>query len=166
MPMEDPALLRWLAARAQIIDCTVRFANAFDAQDWPALRACLAERVYTDYAQFRGTPPAWELADDYVAARRAGLAGLRTLHVLTNHEVALGDDRARCVSAYQIFRVRVEPDGGERRLDTAGRYEHELARGADGWRIERIRQTVVIQSGDRAIHGALRARPDALGGGG
>jgi len=151
--------LRWLLDRARIIDCIVRFANAFDRQDWNALRACLADRIETDYSQFRGTPPGVESADDYVAARRNGLAGLRTLHLLSNHEVEISGDLARCLSAYRIYRA-TDVDGRERCFDSAGQYAHELARdGSAAWRITRIRQTVVRRSGDPSIHRAFRPAP-------
>ena len=150
-----------LADRADIIDCIVRAAAAFDAQDWGALRACLADTLETDYSQFRGEPPATVSADAYVASRREGLAGLRTLHISTNHLVEASGDEATCRSAYRIFRVDPARPAGQNRLDTAGAYEHGLVRTADGWRICRIRQTVVVQDGDPAVHRGLKAPPEA-----
>ncbi len=143
-----------LIDRAAVIDTIVAFANAFDRQDWPRLRSLLTDELDTDYSEFRGEPPARVSANDYVRARETGLAGVRTLHLSTNHEVTISGDEATCYSAYQIFRVS-QKDVADR-LDTAGNYEHRLQRHADGWRICAVRQTVVVLSGKPAVHGALR----------
>jgi hypothetical protein len=154
--------LQSLLDRTRIIDVIVGAANAMDAQDWRRLRACLADEIDTDYRDFRGEPPARVRADDYVAARRRGLAGLRTVHISTNHAVEIEGDRARCVSAYRIYRVDPAAPADQDRLDTAGHYEHGLVRAPGGWRISRIVQTVVVRAGHAAVHGAFRrAAPPA-----
>lgn len=151
--MNDP-----LRDRALVIDVVLRAALAMDRQDWPLLRSCLAATLWVDYSAFRGTAPGPVSADDYVAARVSGLAGLRTLHTSTNHLVTLDGDRAACSSAFVIHRVDPARPAGEDFLDTAGRYEHGLARTADGWVIDRIVQTVVWSRGNPEVHGALRGR--------
>jgi hypothetical protein len=158
-PTNDGELLRWLVDRARVVDCVVRFANAFDSKHWDELRACLDETLWTDYSQFRGETPERVAADAYVAARRMALADLGTLHFVTNHDVRVDGDVACCRSAYRISRIDPKRAPGEDRLDTAGTYEHGLVRRDDGWRIDRIRQTVVLLEGNREIHGALRGQP-------
>lgn len=142
--------------RTAIVDVVVGFANAFDQQDWPRLESYLAPLLWTDYSEFRGEPPGEITAAEYVAARRRGLAGLRTVHLSSNHEVRIDGDAATCRSAYAIWRVDPQKPEGENTLHTVGHYEHGLVRGADGWRIQRIRQTVVARTGPAAVHGALR----------
>lgn len=147
---------RWLLDRTEIIERVVQFANAFDTKDWRTLRACLTERIETDYSQFRGEAPFTLDAEAYVLARQEGLAGLRTLHISTNHDVRIAGDTAVCRSAYRIYRLDPSRNPGENRFDTGGNYEHGLIRTADGWRINRIRQTVVVQEGNAQVHGAFR----------
>ena len=43
-----------------------RFTSSFDLKDWSALVGCLAPRVFTDYSDLRGTPPATLPAAEYV----------------------------------------------------------------------------------------------------
>jgi hypothetical protein len=148
--------LQWLVDRAAVIDTVVAFANAFDAQDWGRLRGLLADEVFTDYSQFRGDAPARVTAEAYVAARRTALTGLRTLHLSTNHAVTVNGDRAECVSTYRIYRLDPNGTPGADRFDTAGTYEHALVRNGEGWRICAVRQTVVVQEGNPAVHGAFR----------
>jgi len=162
--MSDSALLHALADRLAVQDLVVRFANAFDRHDWAALRACLAESVHTDYSAFRGEPPAWVAADDYVAGRAAALAHLRTQHLSTNHQVTVDGDRAECLSAFVIHRVAPDAPAGADTFDTAGHYTHGCVRTPDGWRIDGIRQTVLWTRGTPTIHGAFpRATPSLVG---
>ena len=147
-------LLRDLLDRDAVRDLVVRFANAFDLRDWDALRACLAAEIFVDYSAFRGEPPATVTADSYVAARASALSALKTQHLSTNHQVTLAGDRAECFSAFLIHRIA--PANGDF-LDTAGHYWHGCARTPDGWRIDRIRQTVLWTRGTPEIHGAFRA---------
>jgi len=144
--------LRDLLDRDAVRDLVVRFANAFDLKDWSALRACLAAEIFVDYSAFRGEPPATVTADSYVAARASALSALKTQHLSTNHQVTLAGDRAECFSAFVIHRIA--PASGDF-LDTAGHYWHGCARTPDGWRIDRIRQTVLWTRGNPAIHGAF-----------
>jgi hypothetical protein len=145
--------LRDLLDRDAVRDLVIRFANAFDLRDWNVLRACLAPEVFVDYSAFRGDPPATITAESYVAARISALAALRTQHLSTNHQVTLSGDRAECFSAFLIHRI--SPASGEA-FDTAGHYWHGCARTPDGWRIDRIRQTVLWTRGNPEIHGAFR----------
>ncbi|HVN87631.1 MAG TPA: nuclear transport factor 2 family protein [Candidatus Binatia bacterium] len=145
----------WLVDRSLITDVVIGFANAFDAQDWTRLRSYLADAIWTDYSAFRNEPPGHTSADAYVTARAIGLQGLRTLHISTNHQVTVDGDTATCVSAYRIYRLDPKRPPAENRLDSAGRYEHGLARTKRGWLITRIRQTVLFTSGNADIHGAF-----------
>ncbi|MEG4317959.1 MULTISPECIES: nuclear transport factor 2 family protein [unclassified Microcoleus] len=149
--------IRWIVERAAVIDTIAGFANAIDAKDWEKLRSHLADEIDIDYSEFRSETPRRITAEEYIKQRVEGLAGLRTLHVSTNHEVTIHNNTAKCLSAYQIYRLDPTREAGENRLDTAGKYFHSLIQTTDGhWAIEGIKQTVVIVSGNPQVHGALR----------
>lgn len=148
--------LRELLDRDAVRDLVLRFANAFDLQDWGALRSCLMPEIFVDYSAFRKEPPGRVAADAYVAARALALAGLRTQHLSTNHQVTLAGDRAECLSAFLIHRVAPGMPAGTDAFDTAGHYWHGCVRTPEGWRIDRIRQTVLWTRGNPEIHGAFR----------
>jgi 3-phenylpropionate/cinnamic acid dioxygenase small subunit len=154
--MNTETMLRDLLDRDAVRDLVVRFANAFDLRDWNALRACLAAEIFVDYSAFRGEPPRTVTAEAYVDARASALAALRTQHLSTNHQVTLAGDRAECFSAFLIHRVAPAAPAGADTFDTAGHYWHGCARTPDGWRIDRIRQTVLWTRGTPEIHGAFR----------
>lgn len=153
----DAAALRALTDRADITDLVLRFAQAFDRQDWAALRACLLPTIEVDYSDLRGDPPATITADEFVAARARALGALRTQHLSTNHLVTVTGDDGECASAFLIHRV--DPARGrDNTFDTAGHYTHRVRRTPDGWRIARIEQRVLWNRGNPDVHGALRAR--------
>lgn len=150
--------IQMLQNRVKISDVVLRFAHAMDTQDWTLLRACLTNEVDIDYSDLRGDPPHVVLADDFVAARKKGLSGLRTQHLSTNHLITITGDMAECVSAFLIHRINPMLPTNENRFDTAGHYIHGLQCSAEDnrWRIYRIKQTVVWNIGNRQVHGAFR----------
>lgn len=148
--------IRWIIDRAAVVDTIVAFANAIDAQDWQKLRSHLADEIDIDYSEFRGETPRRVTAEEYIKQRVEGLAGLRTLHVSTNHEVTIKRDAAKCKSVYRIYRLDPDRESGQNRLDTGGNYFHSLIQTDRHWLITGIKQTVVIVSGNTQVHGALR----------
>jgi hypothetical protein len=159
----DPGTLQRLADRFEVTDTVLRFARAMDAQDWALLRSCLTDVVHVDYRDLRGEPPAHVPADEFVAARAKGLAGLRTQHVSTNHLVSVDGDRAECLSCFLIHRVNPSGPPAGNSFDSAGHYTHRLRRAPGGWRIEGIVQTVLWSRGNPEVHGALRRPPPVAG---
>ncbi|MFW9259058.1 hypothetical protein [Nostoc sp. CALU 546] len=95
-------------------------------------------------------------AEEYVQQRVDALSGLRTLHISTNHEVTIKENVASCKSAYCIYRVDPKLEAGQDRFDTPGNYLHQLVRVDREWRVNAIKQTVVVMSGNRQVHGAFR----------
>lgn len=94
-----------------------------------------------------------------MATRTSALAGLRRQHLSTNHQVTLTGDRAECLAVFLIHRVAPGAPGAPAGMDTfdnAGQYRHGCVRDPDGWRIDRIRQTVLWTRGRPEIHGAFR----------
>lgn len=138
--------------REAIREVVSRFFLAFDDADWSSLRACLVDEITVDYADLRGEAPRSLPADEYVAARKEGLAGLQTLHASTNQVVTVDGDHADCACSALIQRTAV--DGAT--FDTAARYDFLLRCASDGWRIDGIRQSVLWNRGDPRVHGALR----------
>ncbi|MBW4690892.1 MAG: nuclear transport factor 2 family protein [Lyngbya sp. HA4199-MV5] len=148
--------IEWVIGRSRIIDVIVGIANAMDAKNWQKLRSYLAGEINIDYSDFRGEPPQQITAEAYVQQRIEGLTDLKTLHISTNHEVTISQDYAQCRSAYRIYRFDAARELGQDRLDTAGNYEHQLIQVKGEWRVTAIKQTVVMLSGDRQVHGGLR----------
>jgi 3-phenylpropionate/cinnamic acid dioxygenase small subunit len=152
--------IRSMVDRVAIVDTIVACANAIDAKDWQKLLSHLAEEINIDYSEFRGELPRRVTAEQYIMQRVESLAGLRTLHISTNHEVTINNNNntAKCKSIYQIYRLDPDRASGENRLDTAGNYFHSLMQTNGNWIITGIKQTVTIVNGNSQIHGALRGK--------
>ena len=156
--MHELSDIRWIIDRTAVIDTIVGFANAFDAKDWQKLRSHLADEIDIDYSEFRGEPPRRVTAAEYIQQRVENLALLRTLHASTNHEVTVNRDVAECKSAYRIYRLDPSRESGQNRLDTGGNYFHQLIKTDGQWLITKIKQTVIIVSGNSQVHGGLGGR--------
>jgi hypothetical protein len=146
---------QWVIERSKIIDVIVGIANAMDDKNWQKIRKYLANEISIDYSEFRGEAPQRITAETYVQQRVEGLAGLKTLHISTNHEVVVNKEYAQCRSAYRIYRFDPACEMGQDRLDSAGSYDHQLIQVEGEWRVTAIRQTVVMMSGNRKVHRGL-----------
>ena len=151
--MTDERPLSGLGDRAAVSDVVLEFARSLDLKDWAACRRCLLDEIETDYSDLRGEPPSRVKAADFVAKRQVALERLKTLHLSTNHQVTVDGDRATCVSAGVIHRLRPE-DGN--RFDTYCTYNHTLTRTATGWKISKIKQTVHFNTGNPEIHAGAK----------
>ena len=152
--MADERSLSDLRDRVTVTEVVLQFARSLDVKDWKACRRCFMDEIETDYSDLRGEPPAQVTADDFVAKRRAALEHLKTLHLSTSHLVTVEGDRATCVSAAVIHRLRT---GDGERFDTYASYAHTLVRTAAGWRIAKVKQTVHWNTGNPDVHtGAKR----------
>lgn len=136
--------------RSAISDVVLRFAHSLDIKDWELCRSCFADTIEADYSDLRGEPPAAISADDFVEKRRTALAQLRTLHQSTNHLISIDGDRAVCISNAVIYRWRPGADGEA--FHTYAIYTHHLQRTDAGWKIDRVKQAVVWNTGDAGIH--------------
>ncbi len=132
----------------QIHQLIARFANSFDSKDWESLKDCLAEMIYTDYTDLRGTPPETVSSEAYVASRQESLKSLTTHHLSGNYEIQQIDpQQASCRASMVIWRK-----SGEAQFTTHCLYVFRLRRLNAGWKIAGITQKVLWNEGNPAIH--------------
>ncbi len=143
-----------LIDKSGIRELVNRFANSFDLKDWEGMQACLCATLHTDYSDLRGTPPETISNRRFVELRRSALEALATQHLMSNHVIETDGDAARATVSCVIFRRST--DG--RMLNTHCLYFFGFAREADGWKIAAIRQKVLINDGDTAVHSGIDKR--------
>jgi hypothetical protein len=141
--------------RDEIRATVIRFATSLDLKDWRQCRSCFTDQIYTDYSALRGDPPAIVSADDFVELRRQALSDLLTHHVSTNHSIELNGDEATCISGMVIYR-RVPDDADGTAFDTHCIYTHTLVRTPDGWKISKVKQQILWNTGDARIHAGAK----------
>jgi 3-phenylpropionate/cinnamic acid dioxygenase small subunit len=155
LELSDPATTHKLA----INDLLSRFFQAFDAKDWPAMRECLCDQVFTDSSSFRQVPSATIWADTFVDQRRIALQALEMQHNFLNLRVELDADggaaTARCNYVIHRFHRAMESIDDDY-FHSYGHYVFGFVNECGTWKIAGITQTVVRNVGNLEIHGALR----------
>jgi hypothetical protein len=93
--LEDEAAVRRLIAR---------YANCLDAQAWDELGECIADSVYTDFSDLRGTPPNALAREAFVATCRSAVQAIKTHHMTGNVEAYINGTSATARVSALIFR--------------------------------------------------------------
>lgn len=143
----------------EINNLLCRFMQSFDDKDWRAMRECLTGEIFCDYSSFRGTPAGSVAADDYVAARKDGLAELVMQHNFFNLRVTILDHEAasaRCNFAIHRFLPNA-PDPLKAYFHSYGHYRFTFTRANGMWKISGIVQVLLRNIGNPQIHGALHS---------
>jgi SnoaL-like domain len=129
------------------VEATIaRFANCFDLKDWAGLEAILEEKVALDYSALRGEVGT-VTRTAYVEKRRIALDPLATHHLLGNLEIRCEGEKATCRASGVIYRR-----SGDRFFDSHVVYDFGLLRRDGKWRIAAIKQAVLWNDGDPALH--------------
>ena len=143
LPSSDAQQL--LVDRAAITDVTIRYCWALDTKDWAVL-----DTVFTEDAN-------GDLLEDVVgrvAIKKRVETALshmdETQHLISNHQIVVRGDTATCRCYLQAQHVRKAAHGGPNFI-IAGRYEDELKRTTDGWRITFRRLVVMWTDGNPGV---------------
>lgn len=110
----------------------VRYATGVDRRDWTLFATCFTADLIAEYDGLGS----WQGRDalvDYMAKGTAG--GGPTLHKVSNFSVSVSGNLAMATSYVDALLMPLEPGGKVRRAQ--GRYEDQLVRGEDGWKISK-----------------------------
>jgi hypothetical protein len=145
-----PAELQFLLDERAIIRVADGIDRAVDAQDWPLARSYFADRVTVDFSTLSGQPPATVPSDDLIAGWASNLKGSKTsLHLRTNHQVSIDDDRATVLSNGYAWN-RMEGNG-DPLWEVWGVYEHRLARSGETWKVDGFAFRVTHERGNPRV---------------
>lgn len=158
MQRPEGDLLRELADREAIRDLLHRYALGLDRIDRALLEACLSDDVEADY----GPLGRYSGKREFVAGLLEALAGQApgaTQHLLSNILIDLDGDTAHSHCYGHVPGLFERPDGPQ--VITVGVvYDADLRRGADGWRLCRLKADLRWMDDGWAM---LRERyPDAV----
>jgi len=129
----DPAV-RALQDRADVTDTLYRYASTIDRFDVAGLRRLLADDLV---AQYGNADPVTggEAVAEWIGAAIAEVVWQH--HFLSVYHVDVDGDRANALvyhTSHQVFEA--DPDAAKLLV---GRYDVELRREVDGWKISRLR---------------------------
>jgi hypothetical protein len=122
----------------------IRIANSIDAKAWNILRAQFAHDVEVTFGETK--PMQTMSGDNLVDWMVAAYSPLETLHMVSNHHVQIvpgidvantgaAEDTATVTSCGRVLHRRKSSDDYWN-LDC--RYEHELLRTEEGWKVTRL----------------------------
>lgn len=147
--MSDAALQQLLDEKA-IVDLTIRYGWALDQRDFEDLRNVFAPDAF---ALLGGVE--CDGIDAIIARISRALTRLDvSQHLLGNQQVTIAADGATATQrCYLQAQHTIRGTEGGDNFIIAGRYEDELARTADGWRITRRHLIVDWTDGNAAVVG-------------
>ena len=154
MPEAIPATIDTIPATADPEDALNRFAFGLDAADRGLLESAFTDDVLFDVSRVgdedSGSPPI-EGRESVVGMLLMSMGPLDTMHALSNFRVRVDGDRAvlNCYAMAQHFR----PGEGPSRHTTdqvmmGNKYDAELVRDGDIWRIKRLTIVTVWSQGN------------------
>ena len=137
--------MQMLVDRAAIVDITHRYCWALDTKDWPVL-----DTIFTVDASADLTVDLVGREQILQRIKNALTPMDDTQHIVSNHQIVLNGDSATCRCYLQAQHVRKAAHGGPNFI-IAGRYEDQLQRTSEGWRIVFRRLVVMWTEGNPAV---------------
>ena len=137
--------MQMLVDRAAIVDITHRYCWALDTKDWAVL-----DTVFTPDATADLTVDLVGREQILQRIKNALTPMDDTQHMVANHQIILDGDSATCRCYLQAQHVRKAAHGGPNFI-IAGRYEDQLQRTSEGWRIVFRRLVVMWTEGNPAV---------------
>ena len=141
--------------REQIEDLMIRYGRSNDTRDPELLRTCVTDDIVALYEPFVGPVRGWE---NFVASWLAGIAPLGGTHHFSNFTFDVDGD----VGAYTCLVFAAHwPRDAALSTDmplflTGARYENDVRRTDDGWRITHIHLMTQWMTGDAGVVGHFR----------
>ena len=138
--------LQELSDRAEIQDLIVRYGWAIDTKDWELLDTIFTPDAFLDYSSNPGG------AKGVYPEARAWLADVLryfpvTQHLMANTQVSLDGDRATARTMVYNPQGAATRSGKPHFFYVGARYDDELVRTADGWKISQRVETSLFMDG-------------------
>lgn len=148
MPLTQQLKTDLLWDKHAVTELMLQFGRALDRKDWSLYETCFIDLPRIDFEDLTGCGETETSAAKWTEFARVALDGLRTHHQYTNHSITIGGDSASSTT-YMVARHVAEADSS--RWNTQyGWYENEFERCDHGlgWKISKLSQTLLWQSGD------------------
>lgn len=130
-----------------------RYASALDQKDWALLATCFVPEASAHYAMI-GELKGYQAIEE--VCRHALKPMSQTQHLIGNVDIVISGDSARSTCYLHAQHVRPDTPGGDMNI-IAGKYNDELVRSPDGWRIRHRSLEVWWTFGNLAIHELVSA---------
>jgi ketosteroid isomerase-like protein len=139
-----PTEMRDAVDKQAIVDLQNRYAYAIDAGRYDELNEVFTPDAVADY----GPAGRVEGVEAIKSTCRHALEPLTAAqHINTNHWAVIDGDHARAGCYLHVHQHRESTPGGDH-LEMGGRYEDELTRTPEGWRITTRKLTILWSQGN------------------
>lgn len=146
----DPSAIETLVTEMQIIRVVDAIDRAVDDQNWVSARSHFADTVTIDFSSLTGQPPSTIPSDALIEGWSGNLKGTKSsLHLRTNHSVALDGDRAVVQSTGYAWN-RMEGNGNPL-WEVWGHYVHGLVLTPDGWKVDAFTFVMTHERGNEWV---------------
>jgi SnoaL-like domain len=134
-----------LADRAEIHDVIVRYGWAIDTKDWALLDTCFTADAEVDYSSNPGGKKGpYQQIRSWLEKMISAFPV--TQHLMSNIDAKLDGDRATCRTMVTNPQGAATREGGPHFFFVGARYDDELVRTDDGWKIaKRVETTLWFQ---------------------
>ena len=151
MESRDEAL-QWLLDRAEVVETVHLYATAIDTKNFELYRSIFTDEIEVDFSSYiRDFAPMTIAADKWVASVKPLFVGLdATQHSMSNPRVEIDRDHATCVMYMQAEHFLAN-DQGDTSHTVGGYYTNELVRLPEGWRLKKVKLTVLWQRGNKHV---------------
>lgn len=135
--------------RIEIIETANKIAILSDRRDWEAVKDCFTEQVEFDYTSLNGGEPTTIAAATQVQQWAEFFTSTfkNTQHLIGSHVVTISGNTASAIAHFQAHHTYLDANKSSWLL--AGTYDYEFVRSANGWKVQRMKMTVLWEMGDR-----------------
>jgi hypothetical protein len=149
--------------RANVVQTVDALFVQFDAENWPAVGALLADRIDVDFSSLGGVRSRLT-REELIRGWRTSFAGPKSSgHSITNHQVRLDGDRAEVFAHGYAYNALDRRFGGSV-WETWGTYRFALRRVDRGrWVITAEQYTSLRVAGNEGVRDAVAESPSLIG---
>jgi hypothetical protein len=143
---------QWLIDRAEVVETVHLYATGVDTKDFELYRSIFTDEIEVDFSSYiPDAGPMTISADAWVASIKPLFVGLdATQHSMSNARVEIDGDHATCVMYMQAEHFLADVEG-ESSHTVGGYYTNELVRLPEGWRLTKVKLTVLWQRGNKDV---------------
>jgi hypothetical protein len=135
-----------LIDKLQVIDAVNKIVNTADNKQWQECIVCFTEMVEVDHGSDKRVGPIMiqreKLVESWIEAFKKMSF---TWHQITNHEVVIEVNKARCTSKVIGLHVGIDKTTV---YTTWGNYRHELEKTEEDWRISSVQYVQLYEQGN------------------
>ncbi|MEZ5376627.1 MAG: nuclear transport factor 2 family protein [Acidimicrobiales bacterium] len=160
MSESDANLLRRLADESALRELIHAYAFGLDHQDWELWRSIFLDEVVIDMTDVEPEPlPRLLPVEKHVRAVERMFARFdATQHFIGSHRYAIDGDHA-VITAHMRAEHWLTSDRGGDKYTMFGTYIDEAVRTPDGWKLAKVKLSLIRQEGNRDIMRMASRRP-------